>query len=81
MSNNNLINISDFPKHIFWNYKVDSNLDEEIVIENVLLYGDIDDYKTLDKIVSRNSLIKVVTELEKKGKNLKRINFIKKILL
>jgi len=79
--NNNLINISGFPKHIFWNYKVDSILDEEIVIKNVLLFGDIDDYKKLIGIVSKKSLSKVVGDLEKTGKNIKRLNFIKKILL
>jgi len=79
--NNNLINISYFPKHIFWNYKVDSNLDEEIVIKNVLLYGDMEDYKKLINMVSRESLSKVVDDLEKNGKNIKRLNFIKKIIL
>lgn len=78
---NSVINISEFSKHIFWNYKPAVDLDEEIVIENVLLYGDIDDYKKLEEVVSRESLIGVVNKLENRGKNLKRINFIKKIVL
>ncbi|MCY7361285.1 MAG: hypothetical protein LH629_04335 [Ignavibacteria bacterium] len=76
-----IINISEFPKHIFWNYKSDAELDEEIVTYNVLLYGDIPDYKKLVKIVNRDSLVKAVAEIEKTGRNKKRVNFIKKILL
>ncbi|MDQ3193660.1 MAG: hypothetical protein M3P82_01545 [Bacteroidota bacterium] len=79
--NDKRIDTSDFPRHIFWNYKENVFLNEDIVIRNVLLYGDIEDYKKLLKHISNDSLNKIVKQLEATGKNKKRINFIKKILL
>ncbi len=79
--NDKRIDTSDFPRHIFWNYKERVFLNEDIVIRNVLLYGDIEDYKKLLKHISNDSLNKIVKQLEATGKNKKRINFIKKILL
>ncbi|MDQ3020778.1 MAG: hypothetical protein M3R36_09445 [Bacteroidota bacterium] len=76
-----LINISDFAHHIFWNYKKSINLNEDIVIQNVILYGDLDDYKKILKLVSKESFANIVNELEKTGKYKKRINFIKKVIL
>ncbi|MDZ4713618.1 MAG: hypothetical protein SGI89_15020 [bacterium] len=75
------INISAFPKHIFWNYKDHAELSEDIVISNVILYGELSDYKTLLTLVSRQSFENVVRDIEKTGKYKKRINFIKKIIL
>ncbi len=79
--NNKLINISDFPKHLFWNYRSDAELDKHIVIEHVILYGELNDYKKLMSIVSKDNLRQVVEELEKSGRYKKRINFVKKIFL
>ncbi|MEO8208958.1 MAG: hypothetical protein ABI840_00240 [bacterium] len=76
-----LINISGFSNHIFWNYKKDSELDEAIVIQNVILYGDLNDYKKILKLVSKESFTREVNELEKTGRYKKRLNFIKKVLL
>lgn len=78
---NKLINISDFPKHIFWNYKSGAELDEETVAYNVLMYGDLKDYKKMIEMISRDSLVKAVNEIEKTGKYKKRVNFIKKVIL
>lgn len=33
------IDISDFPKHVFWSYKKNAKLDKQIVVEHVILYG------------------------------------------
>ena len=76
-----LINISEFPQNIFWNYKPGSELDESIVIENVILYGELKDLSKLLKLVSLKSIENVVDNFEKKGKYKKRTNFIKKVIL
>jgi hypothetical protein len=76
-----LINISDFAKHIFWNYKKNSNLNEDIVIQNIILYGDLDDFKKIISIAGKESFTNIVNELEKTGRYKKRINFIKKVIL
>ncbi|MEO6695599.1 MAG: hypothetical protein ABIY50_13610 [Ignavibacteria bacterium] len=78
---NNVINISYFPKHIFWEFKDDSILDEEIVIKNVLLFGEIEDYKILIRMITSESLAKVVDDLGESGEHKKRFNFIKKIIM
>lgn len=78
---NEQINISDFPKHIFWNYNKDAKLDKRIVIEHVILYGELSDYKKLMTIVNENSLAGVLNEMEKSRRYKKRINFVKKVLL
>lgn len=75
------INISEFSKHIFRNYKDRSELNEEIMIDNVLLHGEMKDYRKLLSLVDKKSFIKAVEKLEKSGKYNKRINFIKKIIL
>lgn len=79
--NNKELNISDFSKHVFWNYSEGVNLDQDIVIENVILYGDLNDYKKLMKKVSKISLGKVLKDIEKSGRYKKRVNFVKKVLL
>gem|GEM_PF-5865184 len=56
-------------------------MSEDIVISNVILYGELSDYKTLLTLVSRQSFENVVRDIEKTGKYKKRINFIKKIIL
>lgn len=76
-----LISISEFADHIFWSYRKDSVLDEAIVIQNVILYGDLQDYKKMLKLVSKESFTKEVNELEKTGRYKKRLNFIRKVLL
>lgn len=75
------INISNFPKHIFWNYKDNAELNEEIVINNVILYGDLNDYRKLLSLVNKKSFEQVVSKLEQTGRYKKRINFIKEIIL
>lgn len=62
------INISEFSKHIFRNYKDNSELNEEIVIDNVLLYGEMKDYRKLLSLVNKESFIKAVDRLERSGK-------------
>jgi len=75
------LSISDFQKHIFWNYKADATLDENIIIENVLLYGELSDYSKLKGLVSRNSIRKVIDKIDRTGRYRKRVNFVRKVLL
>jgi len=75
------INIAEFPRHIFWNYKEGAELSEKIVIENVILYGSLDDYKKLLSMVDKKTFADVVKKLDLSGKYKKRVNFIKEIIL
>ncbi len=75
------ISISEFQKHIFWNYKADAALDENIIIENVLLYGELSDYSKLIRLIGKDSICKVFDKIESTGLYRKRVNFVRKILL
>ncbi|MDP3641655.1 MAG: hypothetical protein Q8S54_00535 [Bacteroidota bacterium] len=39
--------ITPFPKHIFWQYKPDADLPDMVVLENLLLYGDLDEIQQI----------------------------------
>ena len=75
------INISDFPKHIFWNYAEGALLEKSIIIERVLLYGELSDFRKLMSLVTRDDIRKVNDQIEKSGKFKKRTNFINKVIL
>ena len=72
---------TDFGKHLFWNYKFDADLGEEIIIERVILYGESEDFKNMKKFFSAEKISKVTDEIEKSGRFKKRINFVRKVIL
>ncbi|GAB1444037.1 hypothetical protein MASR2M39_28820 [Ignavibacteriales bacterium] len=75
------MNISQFSPHIFWSYDKSKDLPEEVVIEQVLFNGEIEDFDLLFKSCSRESIEKVVVRYEKNGMREKRTNFIRKMYL
>ncbi len=75
------LSISDFQKHIFWNYKSDATLDEDIIIENVLLYGELSNYSKLKRLVSNDSIRKIIDKIENTGRYRRRVNFVRKVML
>jgi len=70
---------SIFSKHIFWSYKRDANLPDEIIIEQVSLYGEIQDMLLLQKLFSKNKIRTVLLKFKKRYP--KRIHFIEKVIL
>lgn len=73
--------IENFPKHIFWSYKPDSELPEEVVAEQVLLYGDVEDMFLLLKLLGEEKISKVKNRIEASGRWQKRVYFISNVLL
>ena len=73
--------ISAFPKHIFWQYKPEADLPDLVVLENSLLYGDLDDLLTIPQLFSRQQIAEVQKKIEAGNKWKKRAFFIDKILL
>lgn len=73
--------ISQFPKHIFWQYKPDADLPDLVVLENLLLYGDLDDLLMIPHIFPLQQIKVVQKRIEASRKWKKRLFFIKKILL
>lgn len=75
------MNISSFPKHIFWQYKTDADLPRMLVLENVLLYGDLDDMLKVPQQFDAKEIELVCRRIENDIRWLKRAFFIKNILM
>lgn len=73
--------ISSFPKYIFWQYKADANLPKMVVLENVLLYGDLEDMFNIARLFTSDEIAEVQKKIEAGNRWKKRAFFIKKILL
>jgi hypothetical protein len=73
--------VKDFPGYIFWSYRKDNDLPVEIVIENVILYGDVKDMKKLKELVTIEEYRKVVEKIKSTGRFKKRTHFVEQIIL
>lgn len=73
--------ITQFPRHIFWQYKSDANLPEMVILENLLHYGDLDDLLMIPNIFSIPQIEEIQKKIESQARFKKRAYFIKKILL
>lgn len=73
--------ISGFHRHIFWSYKADADLPEELVVRHVILYGELEDMILLTKKIDSRTIEKVLQSLSSAGHNKKRINFFQKVIM
>ncbi len=70
-----------FSQYIFWSYHSSADLPIDVVAEQVLLYGDLDDLFILAEEVPQEILENVSRKIAESGRWVKRRNFIDKILL
>jgi len=73
--------ISQFPKYIFWQYKPEADLPDLVVLENILLYGDLDDLFKILQTFSNQQIAEVQKNIDAGKQWKKRAFFIKEILL
>jgi hypothetical protein len=73
--------ISDYPKYIFWSYKDNCDVNEETIVNNVCLYGDIKDILKAYNEISKEKFTEVISKIQETKRYKKRINFIKKIIM
>jgi hypothetical protein len=73
--------IAPFPKHIFWQYKPDADLPDMVVLENLLLYGDLDDLLEIPRLFSNQQITEVQKRIDASRRWKKRAFFIQNILL
>ncbi|MEI7980790.1 MAG: hypothetical protein WCI71_03995 [Bacteroidota bacterium] len=73
--------ISTFPKHLFWSYNNDADIPEEVIAEQVILYGELEDLFQLSELVSSDIIARVNSRIASHGHWLKRCNFVDKIIL
>ena len=73
--------ISRFPRYIFWQYKADADLPKMVVLENVLLYGDLEDMFNIARLFTSHEIAEVQKKIEAGNRWKKRAFFIKNVLL
>jgi len=73
--------ITPFPKYIFWQYKPNADLPDLVVLENLLLYGDLDDLLKVPQLFPNQQILQIQQKIEAGGRWKKRANFIDKLLI
>lgn len=73
--------IHPFSKHIFWSYKADADLPENVVVEQVIAYGEISDFRLISTLLSRQKIDEAIEQWKTKEQNKKHINFLKQVFL
>ncbi len=73
--------ITSFPKYIFWQYKADADLPDLVVLENLLLFGDLDILFEIPQLFSNQQISAVQKKIENSKRWKKRAFFIDQILL
>ncbi len=73
--------ITPFSKHIFWSYKKDADLPDNIIIKQVIAFGEIPDLLLIKDLFSKEKIYSVLENWTNKDQYKKRINFIEKVIL
>lgn len=71
----------NFSPHIFWSYDKNADIDEDIIVKQVVLYGEITDMINMAKLFSHNKIRSIIKKLKDNKRFAKRINFVEKIIL
>ena len=70
-----------FPKHLFWSYSNHADLPAELVAEQVILYGDLDDLFKLSEMLPPDIIAKANQKIAARGRWQKRCFFVNKVIL
>lgn len=69
------MNISPFSKHIFWSWKSDADLPENLVIQQVIAYGEISDFRIISKLIPLQKINESIEKWKNKDKYEQHIFF------
>ena len=75
------MDIKGFSPHIFWSYNRSKELKPEVVIRQVIAYGEVKDMILLVKKVGKKRILEVIKNWKGREKYDKHINFIEKVIL
>ncbi len=75
------MDITPFSKHIFWSWKHDADLPENLVIQQVIAYGEISDFRLLSKLIPKQNIIEAIEKWRNKDQYKKHIHFLKQVFL
>lgn len=73
--------IRHFSSHIFWSYDKGSDLKPEVVIKQVIVYGEVKDMVLLARKVGKKKINDVIENWKEREKYDKHINFMEKVIL
>ncbi len=73
--------INDFSSYIFWSYNQSADIKPEIVIKQVISYGEVKDMILLVKKVGEKRIYEVIKNWKGREKYEKHINFMEKVIL
>jgi hypothetical protein len=75
------MDIKDFSHHIFWSYDRSADINPEVVIRQVISYGEVKDMILLVKKTGKNKILEVIRNWKGREKYNKHINFMEKVIL
>lgn len=73
--------IKDFSPHIFWSYDKQADLEPEVVIKQVITYGEVSDKVLLVKKIGKSQIIDVINGWKNHERYDKHINFMQQVIL
>lgn len=75
------MDIKGFSPHIFWSYKRSAELKPEVVIRQVIAYGEVKDMILLVKKAGKGKIRDEIKEWKNREKFEKHINFVERVIL
>jgi len=73
--------INHFSPHIFYSYKHNINLPDEVIIRQVINYGEITDLNMIAKHFTKDQIEEAIKKDRGNIKNIKRLNFLQQVIL
>ena len=75
------MDIKGFSPHIFWSYNRSAELKPEVVIRQVIAYGEVKDMNLLVKKAGKGKIYRVIKTWKNREKYEKHIYFMEKVIL
>jgi hypothetical protein len=75
------MDIQGFSPHSFWSYKENADLEPEVIIKQVIIYGEVSDMIFLVNKMGKKEIRKVIKNWVGRDKYDKHINFMEKVIL
>jgi len=75
------MDIQGFSPYIFWSYNKAAEIEPEVIIRQVIAYGEVKDMILLHRKIKKNRIQEVIKNWKGREKYEKHINFFEKVIL
>lgn len=75
------MDIRDFSPYIFWSYDRGADIEPEVVIRQVIAYGEVRDMMLLNKRINKERILEVIGNWKEQDKHCKRMHFFTTVIL